>query len=48
MDRKTYIVRNVRLDTELDDKILEIAKREERSISQVLQRLIRNAIDQYY
>ncbi|MDO4787424.1 MAG: hypothetical protein Q4A13_10830 [Fretibacterium sp.] len=40
-------VRNVRLDDALDDKILAIAAAEERSISNTIQRLLREAADRY-
>ena len=38
---KQEIVRNVRLDKALDDLLIAIAEREDRSISQVLCRLVR-------
>ena len=41
------IVRNVRIDSNLDEKILAIAKAEERSISNTIQRLLRDATVRY-
>ena len=44
---KKTIVRNVRIDSSLDDKILAIAEAEERTISNTIQRLLRDAADRY-
>ena len=44
---KKTIVRNVRIDNNLDDKILAIAEAEERTISNTIQRLLRDAADRY-
>lgn len=44
---KKTIVRNVRIDDSLDDKILAIAEAEERTISNTIQRLLRDAADRY-
>ena len=44
---KKTIVRNVRIDNSLDDKILAIAEAEERTISNTIQRLLRDAADRY-
>ena len=41
------IVRNVRIDSNLDDRILAIATAEERSISNTIQRLLRDATSRY-
>ena len=41
------IVRNVRIDNNLDEKILAIAEAEERSISNTIQRLLRDAVSRY-
>ena len=41
------VVRNVRLDNELDEKILAIATAEDRSISNAIQRLLRDAVNRY-
>ena len=42
------IVRNVRIDNNLDDKILAIATAEERTISNTIQRLLRDATNRYF
>ena len=44
---KQYIVRNVRMNTDLDNRIREIAEREDRTISNVIQRLLESAITSY-
>ena len=41
------VVRNVRIDNSLDDKIIAIAEAEERSISNTIQRLLREATSRY-
>ena len=41
------IVRNVRIDNNLDEKILAIAEAEERTISNTIQRLLRDAVNRY-
>ena len=41
------VVRNVRIDSNLDEKILVIATAEERSISNTIQRLLRDAANRY-
>lgn len=41
------IVRNVRMDNSLDEKIVAIATAEERSISNTIQRLLRDAANRY-
>ena len=41
------IVRNVRMDNSLDEKIVAIATAEERSISNTIQRLLRDAVNRY-
>ncbi len=41
------IVRNVRIDNKLDEKILAIAAAEERTISNTIQRLLRDAATRY-
>ena len=44
----TTKVRNVRIDDVLDEKILAIAAAEDRSISNTIQRLLRDATDRYF
>ena len=44
---KQEIVRNVRLDKALDDLLIAIAEREDRSISQVLCRLLNDGMQNY-
>ena len=41
------VVRNVRLDDGLDEKIRAIAAADDRSISNVIQRLLRDAVSRY-
>ena len=41
------IVRNVRIDNELDEKIQAIAAAEDRTLSNAIQRLLREATDRY-
>ena len=48
MNAKTLtVVRNVRMDNSLDEKIVAIATAEERSISNTIQRLLREATSRY-
>ena len=48
MNAKTLtVVRNVRMDNSLDEKIVAIATAEERSISNTIQRLRREATSRY-
>ena len=41
------IVRNVRIDNELDEKIQAIATAEDRTLSNAIQRLLREAANRY-
>ena len=45
--RNLNVVRNVRIDNALDEKILAIAEAEERTISNTIQRLLREATNRY-
>ena len=45
--RNLTVVRNVRMDNSLDEKIIAIAAAEERSISNTIQRLLRDATSRY-
>ncbi|MBR0074194.1 MAG: hypothetical protein IJP96_00380 [Synergistaceae bacterium] len=48
MNKKIFVVRNVRMENELDEKILAIAKIEDRSISNTIQRLLKEATARYF
>ena len=45
--RNRNVVRNVRMDDNLDEKIVAIATAEDRSISNTIQRLLRDATSRY-
>lgn len=51
MDTKNinqHVVRNVRIDIDLDNSILAIAKYEDRTISKTIQRLLQKAVNDYF
>ena len=43
-----HVVRNVRIDVDLDNSILAIAKFEDRTISKTIQRLLQKAVNDYF
>ena len=47
MNKNVYVVRNVRMPLSLDNDIRRIAEFEDRTISKVIQRLLKQAVSKY-
>ena len=47
MSNNVYVVRNVRMPLSLDNDIRRIAEFEDRTISKVIQRLLKQAVSKY-